>query len=706
MVAVAWVNDDDDNLDGVEDLAVTPPGVEQSCQSEDDLVPLIISSNLCGSVHRWRIALGYADDPEAPNPAVRIWYRWDGGIDPIYNILVPGGPVPPTLRQRIIDGVRYRQLRFDGNVAFATLSVLGDPDEMNGRIFFEFLRKGRVTIRMDVDTADPRGAVRYSSATLNGDAHSLEVHDLAAWGPGMDAQGNPTLAGAYLDSISNREVGGAITDGASPCLLRLDSPETGISPTQLTMMKRGSQPGDPDPIQVSRQIGGTMHSPNPAALPPLPTPGDTTAQPTIELESGKAFYVPPDSYIDPSRALWLTAPQVSHDTQETCLMSIVGSLPDGQVMRGGRSFVLRRPPIVLVHGIMSSPATWGTNQYSEMLGTPVPARLYRVDYSSTATKGYSENFDHVPRMISSALRDYRNALDDSPDHHPSRGFRGVKYAATRADVIGHSQGGQLTRTYISTLDWSNFGPQARTRDGAATQRPAALFFRSEYERYLRPNNWGAGDIRRFIPIGSPFKGSPWANVVEPFLEPKQANYDWHHVMMDTEFIQDLSCWDVLYPGGPATAYTEPTCLADLRVDSRVQTLLESPTAYPIEHKKVQWAPMVGIATQGVADAPVQGALWELLFSLIPWLPSDPEEIEPLSPAACDLVVSEWSQRNAFFAGDISNANPDWSFQFHIHAGVPVVGSNFQTETESDAISVQIGKLLSQPKSSFANGGLH
>jgi pimeloyl-ACP methyl ester carboxylesterase len=608
--------------------------------------------------------------------------------------------VPPTLRQRIIDGVRYRQLRFDGNGAFATLSVLGDPDEMNGRIFFEFLRKGRVTIRMDVDTADPRGAVRYSSATLNGDAHSLEVHDLAAWGPGMDAQGNPTLAGAYLDSISNREVGGAITDGASSCLLRLDSPETGISPTQLTMMKRGSQPGDPDPIQVSRQIGGTMHSPNPAALPPLPTPGDTTAQPTIELESGKAFYVPPDSYIDPSRTPWLTAPQVSHNTQETCLMSIVGSLPDGQVMRGGRSFVLRRPPIVLVHGIMSSPATWGTNQYSEMLGTPVPARLYRVNYSSTATKGYSENFDHVPRMISSALRDYRNALDDSPTHHPSRGFRGVKYAATRADVIGHSQGGQLTRTYISTLDWSNFGPQARTRDGAATQWPAALFFRSEYERYLRPNNWGAGDIRRFIPIGSPFKGSPYATAFEPFLEPTLNLYE--RLELIRPAVEHTSLWALLHPQG---VYSAPTTMADLTEGSRVQSLLENPSAYPAGHKAVPWVPMVGIATEPVGEAPVQAALWELLFTFTPLLPSNPFEIDPVGPTNSDLIVEQWSQRNADDASDNPHAALGWVVAHHLHAEVGALGS-FEGETESDAISIQIGKQLSQPKSSFTNGVLH
>lgn len=311
----------------------------------------------------------------------------------------------------------------------------------------------------------------------------------------------------------------------------------------------------------------------------------------------------------------------------------------------------------------------------------------------------------VPETIAAALSEYRNASDGN--HHPLRRFNGIRYAATRADVIGHSMGGQLARTYISNLNWADIGAINRTRNGVQTAWPVATFFRTGTfgdRRYLRPDNWGAGDIRRLVTIGSPFKGSPLANVVEPWWEPTQDNFEIHELMWP--LTSNAGFWHLLYQGGvpAAGANIDPTCVADLCVGSRVQTLLESPVAYPGDHKKVPWAPFVGIATQSVGDAPVQGALWELLFAFTPFLPNNPFDIEPLSPANSDLIVSQWSQLNAAGESDSPNANLPWRFEFHTHVSVPVPG--IEAETESPVMSQQIGELLSRPRSYFLNGVLH
>ncbi len=705
---VVWVNTDDDNQNGTPDYSdMGPIGADVRVDFEDDLIPLRFEGSFCGNEPRWQLD-AYNDN---------LWYEASG---PDLRDQVHGEPWPQEdCRERIAGGKRMRRVPLTSGI---TPLFDGSPKAWSGKLFIEPVYptsyQGDHQISLYYSAEPPAGGSRQSKqARIRLTAIELEVHDLRYWGPTYDpVSGNPGVLYPDLDTGS-LQVGGAITDGASICLLRAkilpDAYAAPLLDMTVEMRKRNVQsPSSTEVYEPPAWIAGvfapyaTLAGGQPL-LPALPTPEADTFPNSVNgtLTERKLFYVPPEAYTDPTFLAVGSPPSAFLNSSEACLMTFRGTV-NNRTIPGGRSFVLRRPPLVLVHGIMSSPATWGTTAYSELAGTPVPTRLYYADYSATATKGYSENFHVVPETIASALSDYRTANDGN--HHSLRRFNGIRYAATRADVIGHSQGGQLARTFISSLDWTDIGTINRTRDGVQTIWPPATFFRTGTfgdRRYLRSDNWGAGDIRRLVTIGSPFKGSPIANELEPWLEPTTFNLGFHETMED-DILPGASFWQYLYVGGGVAFgnYIDPTCIADLCADSRVQSLLEDPTAYPGGQRNVPWAPMVGIVTQSVGNAPVQSVLWELLYTFTPGLPNDPFEIEPLSPTNCDLIVPQWSQMNAVDEADTPNANFPWRFEYHSHFDTGIPG--LTGETQSDMISQQIGDLLSRPRSHFLNGVLH
>lgn len=149
--------------------------------------------------------------------------------------------------------------------------------------------------------------------------------------------------------------------------------------------------------------------------------------------------------------------------------------PDGEVdgmTATTRVFNVVRPPVVLIHGLWSSAGTWDwpieTDQW------PIdPNGRFLVEihnYRNTRAASYATNRSQTRRAVERAVIRMRN----------------FEYAATQADVIGHSMGGVLARLY------------------------AAGF---QGVPYHRNDNFMAGDIHKLITIASPHKGSPVANLI-------------------------------------------------------------------------------------------------------------------------------------------------------------------------------------------------
>ena len=176
------------------------------------------------------------------------------------------------------------------------------------------------------------------------------------------------------------------------------------------------------------------------------------------------------------------------------------------------SVLLVRPPVVFVHGFTGGPdSTWGPDFVGSFSGRFV---VRRADYSSRNASGFDRVWQSIPQEIRSALAALRAGLSVSSDgaeiDQNSTGV-GRKVAATRVDAVGFSMGGVALRWYVSDTLAS---PRDRRIIGSPERLvnfPSISTVRLGPDRFLRTDNFGRGDIRNIVTIGSPLSGSPFAN---------------------------------------------------------------------------------------------------------------------------------------------------------------------------------------------------
>lgn len=138
-------------------------------------------------------------------------------------------------------------------------------------------------------------------------------------------------------------------------------------------------------------------------------------------------------------------------------------IPDnGDELESELPFRLVRPPVVLIHGLWSGPATWSFG-----LATDPRFDLTVADYESTHARSFSTNLLVPSRYI-------REALDK---------LRSRQVAATQADLAGHSMGGILSRNHVGRASYRN------------------------------DRNFDEGDVDKLITLNTPHTGSPLGNVL-------------------------------------------------------------------------------------------------------------------------------------------------------------------------------------------------
>ena len=253
--------------------------------------------------------------------------------------------------------------------------------------------------------------------------------------------------------------------------------------TRLLLRVRGLPGPGTLTYQITDEFGGT------SGVGRLRSAGgkedvSTLTVPTVTLATGQsigaAVLVAPDDFVR-------TTTDVTAFTRPINIA--VEYIPDsgGQVLATSGQVIVRRPPVLLLHGIWShgDKWEWDTLQKDDHLEDrqdtdEIDDRGYFLvhaeDYQSSNDEPFSTNVRAARAGVERARRLMRN----------------IGFASTQVDVAAHSMGGLLIRLYIS----EHFQPGG----------------------YRRADNYFQGDVNRLITLATPHQGSPIASITSEVVD--------------------------------------------------------------------------------------------------------------------------------------------------------------------------------------------
>lgn len=582
-------------------------------------------------------------------PGVPVNLTWDPAIVRLYKT--------PTKKYK----GEYSSLMGDGNVSYKGYD--------NQIVYVEGISPGTTFLTV----TGPGGFTDRLKITVV--STNVKIMDARVFGPKMYNNGT---AGLYIQDLRvgvapDYYVDGALADGTSLCVIRM-LPVTRDNNVWTVEL---SNTGDTSPGQS--HILGSVHVGDVNNLPILPAGerqinGPSSCGTTSsDFSGGLAFYRPPNNFL------------IGGKNVDVASFDIVIKNNGTEVRR--KPFYLARPPVMAIHGIFSSEDIWKTPVWQSLSGYKID--INTVDYSLDSSQGPSDVYHILAKAIEDRLAAYRAG-------YTSYDGATRRYAATRADVIGHSQGGQVARFYIAGMpsgsrrrDSYNAWP-----DFDNTRDPNSPIGRWPY---LRDKNFGAGSIRRLITLGSPFKGSPWASATAPWLAPN--NDDYKNIFIGTHGLWadswspnlTFQCmfWKNLsdYNDGPRPV----TCLMDNSEGSRILTLM-SDGSYPVGTKAVRWWPVVGIAGLMFDDpwGTTSGDMFQVCYNMLKFVTGVPgaselHAIEKLNPSVCDWIVPDYSQCNVVRGTALRGGIHQGTTHFKI--------PGFEAEYTSPAVAKQVLDIL-------------
>jgi pimeloyl-ACP methyl ester carboxylesterase len=210
-----------------------------------------------------------------------------------------------------------------------------------------------------------------------------------------------------------------------------------------------------------------------------------------------------------------------------------------------------RIPVVFVHGTASSPARWA-QMTNELLGDPQIGRRFQFWYFMYNTGN--------PIPLSAA--NLREALIEARhDIDPE----GKDAALDNMVVLGHSQGGLLTRLAVSSSEgdtlWKRFTGKPHAEAGEMGDSSRTLLERS---LIFEP----VPSVRRVIFIATPHRGSFLA--ANPL-----SNLTRRLIALPATVLKATADVATLNPGRAATKFVAPTAIDNMRPGSRFLKNLET-----------------------------------------------------------------------------------------------------------------------------------
>jgi probable HAF family extracellular repeat protein len=333
------------------------------------------------------------------------------------------------------------------------------------------------------------------AGTLSGERHAfllspVKLIDAQAFQPSLDENGAPFLATPVTNRVESFfERVGSLTDGASLVVVQIGVPGMDLTGWTVSLV-------DPDNPSYGAAELGSLWNGDESSLPPLPAtlsdPGTITA--TLGTDETAIFYRAAPS--------WAFGKETKeHDIE-------IQIFDSGNNLAAAVPFTLHKPPLVLVHGGLGDPNRWDNFEGILTNVGIVADSSTRADYSSISFSGLDVIYTAVPIAISNKISQLR-----SQD----------RVAATRLDVVAHSFGGVAVRWYMTP---ASERPTGQRVDESVQPLESGVFplrFKTTpihddaQMEFRRADNFGVGDVRRLITLGTPHRGMTlWMTAIKFF----------------------------------------------------------------------------------------------------------------------------------------------------------------------------------------------
>jgi len=270
--------------------------------------------------------------------------------------------------------------------------------------------------------------------------------------------------------------------------LRIDSSQReGSASFHDSTPRTGGIMGPPPPLAVSGSDTGTPHF--------VLEFYDTLDRQSITVASRE---VPLESDLSTPLAYFLSQPQFQDNQLSTLGLLKPGKVKDLQGLYMLEPFDPNKMPVVMVHGLWSSPITW-MEMYNDLRSDPVVRQYYQFWFYLYPT---GQPFWVSATQMREDLALMRRELD------PGR----AAPALDQMVLVGHSMGGLVAKMQTVESEeafWRTMSehPFAELHADDDTVRELASTF------FFRPNT----SVRRVVTLGTPHRGSEFANDLTRWL---------------------------------------------------------------------------------------------------------------------------------------------------------------------------------------------
>jgi len=255
---------------------------------------------------------------------------------------------------------------------------------------------------------------------------------------------------------------GVVTDGTSRFYIKVSDPGNTISQVTFSLF-------DEDNNSETKTLGKLMKASNIKTYDEEANNANSLSVPISQPQGNNEFwcwYVAPDDFIG-SKTL-------SSSIAREVWVRIKAEYSNGTNKEVPRKITIKRPPVVLVHGLNGDISVWNSFSNSSSF----------LRLGSKLTIGGQDSY-------------YNNALFITSQSGSSafsipgviKEFREDKIACNQVYYVGHSMGGIVLRY-------------------AETYFP---------NRFFNQKNYNKGYVNKFITLDTPHKGSPFANILESKL---------------------------------------------------------------------------------------------------------------------------------------------------------------------------------------------